>query len=767
MPANYVAHSGKPSRPDEGGGSCGEHAPPPLSHASGCVMSGRGELVMGHMHSDAEAHRQSYLKMRGGRRGSLRPIASVATDAFDAMSVSPHPSRMECSSAQNVPDDADGQHMGVAEIAVAPSARPHLSTYNSASSNSAATVPVSAATSHPSTPPSPSIDLVQRKKQRRRAAFSVFVDPDDHPDNHVMRHLTLCTAEAVPQRDRCLRLQQLLGSHPLFRTLSPELTRRVFREFIHERREAGTVLFRAGDMNDVFFLIDAGEVSCESPQEAAVVKRAGETIGDLALMQPCPSVQNFTAAVSGVTPAHLFSIDGALFRFLIQHGMQLRYHSLKTFFSSLSVFAGRPATTDMIENLIDHAQILEFSQGDVIVPAPVEPAQSFIPTLVLSPPQLTAAASSGSAAQSSSSTASLSPSPQSSCVPSPMLFERAASPESASACLVSLSSFPPHAATAHEQAVSPSSVLSPLSAAAPLPSYLATCVFLVKEGSVSVARLSSSGACTSASLSATTGLTLSSPMTQSQTVIHANDVFGLEILECPHRLLDHAASAARTPPLMSPALVPRSAPFATSAAAPASTSPSARPSPAQPSPKGSRKRVRAAGDDADVEVDAVAAAPAAAAASTIAASASSSSEWSPGLTRPLAFTSQPPSTASPTFVAASPRHLAAAPIPFAPQLPLPAPALPPPALRVQDSPLRARGQIASSHSPSPLPSPSFAPAASSSSPRFPSCSSAFVDSCVSSCGCRGVIRCASAAAVVIAVEAAVWKSCMALQQRKQ
>jgi hypothetical protein len=318
--------------------------------------------------SDAPSPRVEYSAkrmMRGGRRTSLASSPRLAHS--DCEEHAYRVGLMACAAAPAAAHSADLLHV--------PLPVPALALPAPACTAAAAAAHADSPLAH--TPQ-------QNKKQRRRLGFRVFVDPNDHPDgpNHVLRHLTLdCSSDAVPLRERCLRLSELLSSHPLFRSLAPELSRRIFREFVRERREAGSELFAAGAVSDTFFVIDSGEICCEYEEGAAprrrrategatttvLRKHAGDTLGDLALMQPCALPQPFTARVDPIGPAALYSIDGCIFRYLMQHGMQLRYQQLKDFFRSLALFPS--AAGETIENLIEGAQILEFNEGETIVPS--------------------------------------------------------------------------------------------------------------------------------------------------------------------------------------------------------------------------------------------------------------------------------------------------------------------------------------------------------------------------------------------------------------
>lgn len=376
-------------------------------------------------------------------------------------------------------------------------------------------------------------DRLRAQRKKRRLGISVFVDPiEDHPDNHLVRHLNLCAAN-VPVRDKSRRLTQLLQSHPLFRSLSPEITRRVHNEFIHEVKHGGSVLFTAGEYSDVFYLVDDGEVDCvysEDGVSTVLRKTAGDTLGDLALMQPCASAQTFTARIASVAVS-LYSIEGGIFRFLLQNGMQLRYGQLKTFFQGLPLFANLPYPpshqSELIENLIENAQILEFHAGDVIIPASdltTTRSDQVMPLLE------------DDESPTFHLRASEDPSPTPSCPSSTATQVRT---------LTSSSSF----TLALADSI-PFSDVSPSSSPSSPPSYLANCVFLVKDGLVSVRRPLSKPSLERASTDPT-----------SNNVAHAHceqvgdgDMFGLEILSCAHRLLDLPSKAS------SPILAPSAAP---------------------------------------------------------------------------------------------------------------------------------------------------------------------------------------------------------------
>jgi len=219
----------------------------------------------------------------------------------------------------------------------------------------------------------------------------------------------------------------------------------------------------------------------------------------------------------------------------------------------------------------------------------------------------------------------------------------------------------------------------------PLPSYLSHCIFFVQTGTVSVSRPLAGGADSAHADQPTVTSTLSD-----------KELFGLEILSCPHRLLEHAAHPLhpRTPPLMSPMLGSASAvvtaPHTACASAAASTAPSVH-----ASPKSSRKRLRGSAE-----------------------SDASGSTALDELGSPLHFTAQPPPSAlAPSWP----------PVSFTPPL--------------SSSPI----SVASA-------SPDCAPLSLSGV--------SALDALVGSCACRGEVRCASAAAVVVAVDANVWKTCI-------
>lgn len=360
---------------------------------------------------------------------------------------------------------------------------------------------------------------LREQRKRRRLGFSVFVDPNDHPDNHVLRHLNIsCSGSTVPVREKTRRMHHLLRRHPLFRALSPEIARRALTEFIREVKSASSVLFHAGDINDTFYIVDEGEVTCEYVEDGlrtVVRKCAGDTIGDLALMQPFTARQVFTARITSVTGASLYSIEGCIFRFLVQNGMQLRYAQLKTFFQGLPMFRAHDDAThldahcqaEIIDSLIEHAQILEFREGDVIVPAqaPTQTESIDIPSI---------ASATASACHSSSHTRSSSIT-RSFARPLPLL------PSSSS-----FTSF----------ADSESSSLPGETPTEEAPAYLSNSIFLVQDGRVGIRRALSPES------------QLAAGGDELVQIVGDGELFGLEILSCQHKLMDFAVPPTSASP---------------------------------------------------------------------------------------------------------------------------------------------------------------------------------------------------------------------------
>jgi hypothetical protein len=637
--------------------------------------------------------------------------------------------------------------------------------------------------------PEEEMALAHARKKQRRLGFSVFVDESDNPETDLLRHLSLTSAGeggTLPPRERQARLAHLLSGHPLFRALSPELAQRVYREFVPLRRAADTLLFATGNQCDQFMVIDDGEIECEYPpsnegssveQPVSLLKRSGDTLGDLALLSATSAAQH-SARVSARCPgghALLYCIDGGIFRYLVLNGMQERYQLLRSFFLSLPLFAspsvsssvsGGGGPQDLVENLIEHAHILEFAPGEIIVPSAAavaaaamhspsassaatcetracDPAQDTSPephsigcvaTAFLDTNSMLDDAASATAAPTIAPSFSAAVSATNSAHPSPtpLLSASSSSSSSSSASVaVSLSTFSSSSCAesrcasdaTRSLASSPFSfpamcgsvAASPLSepscgtSASPgMPSsvpahLLASCVFILQTGSVCVTRIGSSSE----------HGTEQPPSVQQ---LGPKEMFGLEILSCPHRLLEEAArcktnsptdtcpvGSASPPPPRTRTIQPASAAAVACAAAAASsfaTAPSSTVSSPQTS---SRKRVRqqeveeeeeAAADDGDI--------------------------MSP---LPLQFMVSPP------------------PLSSALPSPMPMPMLPPQSLS------RDTLDAAAAHSNSS--------------------SISSLHSVLHACTCRGLVRCApppngapsdAAGAVIIAVSAAAWKA---------
>ena len=562
--------------------------------------------------------------------------------------------------------------------------------------------------------------IAANQRKKRRLGFSVFVDPLDHPDNHVLRHLNLSAAN-VPLRDKTLRLTQLLHSHPLFRTLTPDIMRSVFAEFIQQVESGDSILFSMGDHIDTFYLIDAGEIECTYEQDgiSTVIKKyAGDTINDLSLMQPCVVPQPFSVRVVSST-ASLYSIDGCIFRFIIQNGMQLRYTQLKTFFQSLTLFDHLPYSpmfqNDLLENLIEHAQILEFHEGDVIIPTvPSSPSSSPPSSHVSKDANLTLpTVRFDGGASSDVPTTFLIPSALSTSLPYsiPSLIPSSESSSCASS-----------AKTQIRTLTLPTSVESLPTQS--LPAYLGSSVFIVKDGLVTNLHptyVSSPSSSTSSEASLppfpadTSFICSSSSSTSTSTSpsppvsldhIGEGGMFGLEILSCPHRLLDHSIDPTLNSPLLVSSVGTVTPIMSTSfnlsshqvgdgsAPGTASASPSR-------SRSGNRKRRRSE-SEGEEDYDHI------------------NSDQVDSITN--SHSRQSIEETNPSFPLTS----------------LPS------------------QSIAPSHSPSH--STSISSSIPSTCLSSPTLSSLAFDRLVRSCHCRGEVRCKSKAAVIIAIEAKIWKS---------
>jgi len=105
-------------------------------------------------------------------------------------------------------------------------------------------------------------------------------------------------------------LQQALSGVPLFAACSKRDLQIIARHMQVVAVPAGTALMREGDHGDAFYIVLDGRAVVESAGRAVGNLRAGDFVGELALLDPAPRNATVTTAVDttvGVVDARTFA----------------------------------------------------------------------------------------------------------------------------------------------------------------------------------------------------------------------------------------------------------------------------------------------------------------------------------------------------------------------------------------------------------------------------------------------------------------------------
>ena len=105
-------------------------------------------------------------------------------------------------------------------------------------------------------------------------------------------------------------LQQALATVPLFAACSKRDLQIVARHMQVVAVPGGTTLMREGDQGDAFYVVLDGRAVVEAKGKPMGVLRAGDHVGELALLDPAPRNATVTAATDmtvGVVDARTFA----------------------------------------------------------------------------------------------------------------------------------------------------------------------------------------------------------------------------------------------------------------------------------------------------------------------------------------------------------------------------------------------------------------------------------------------------------------------------
>ena len=126
--------------------------------------------------------------------------------------------------------------------------------------------------------------------------------------------------------DRHAWIDEHLAAVPLFEGLSRKQLRRVSRLMTRIDRPSGKVLITKGQPGCEFFIVLEGEVEVRQGDRVIATRRAGEYVGEIALLDRRPR----TATVVATTPVSVEVLSQREFVSLLAQAPELSEHLLAT-----------------------------------------------------------------------------------------------------------------------------------------------------------------------------------------------------------------------------------------------------------------------------------------------------------------------------------------------------------------------------------------------------------------------------------------------------
>ena len=126
--------------------------------------------------------------------------------------------------------------------------------------------------------------------------------------------------------DRHARIDEQLAAVPLFEGLSKKELRRISSLMTRIDRPAGQVLTTQGQVGCEFFIVLEGEVEVRQGDRVIATRRAGEYVGEIALLDRRPR----TATVVAVTPVSMEVLSRREFMSLLAQAPELAEQILAT-----------------------------------------------------------------------------------------------------------------------------------------------------------------------------------------------------------------------------------------------------------------------------------------------------------------------------------------------------------------------------------------------------------------------------------------------------
>ena len=126
--------------------------------------------------------------------------------------------------------------------------------------------------------------------------------------------------------DRHARIDDQLAAVPLFQGLSRKQLRRISSLMTRIDRPTGQVLTTEGQPGCEFFIVLEGEVEVRQGERVIATRRAGEYVGEIALLDRRPR----TATVVATTPVSVEVLSQREFVSLLAQAPELSEHILAT-----------------------------------------------------------------------------------------------------------------------------------------------------------------------------------------------------------------------------------------------------------------------------------------------------------------------------------------------------------------------------------------------------------------------------------------------------
>lgn len=140
--------------------------------------------------------------------------------------------------------------------------------------------------------------------------------------------------------DRHAWIDDQLAAVPLFAGLSKKQLRRISSLMTRIDRPAGQVLTREGEPGFEFFIVLEGEVEVRQGDRAIATRRAGEYVGEIALVDRRPR----TATVVATTPVSVEALSRREFVSLLAEVPELSEQIMATMAARLADLEAEAAT---------------------------------------------------------------------------------------------------------------------------------------------------------------------------------------------------------------------------------------------------------------------------------------------------------------------------------------------------------------------------------------------------------------------------------------